>query len=208
MKKTGMEENEALTTDEQRWTRMWKTRYGGFGRGAEPHTRGAYAPRADDFWPAIRAWLGWRGMGGLAVPKSNGELVQFVIEHGERTNMRMMINWVCGVGLLCLASSVRVGAADFGSLADGEYTIGPEYTNAPETMTNAAAPKGTIHEFVMDSTNSAIYPGLKGPYKRGVWVYVPSQYVAGAPAPFIRGPDGRGYTNPLPGVLDHLTNLP
>ncbi len=120
--------------------------------------------------------------------------------------MRMMIHWVCGVGLLCLASSVRVGAADFGSLADGEYTIGPEYTNAPETMTNDAVPKGTIHEFVMDSTNSAIYPGIKGPYKRGVWVYVPSQYVAGKAAPFIVAQDGKGYTNRLPVILDNMIN--
>ena len=57
-----MEENEALTTDEQRWTRMWKARYGVFSGGAEPHTRGAYAPRADDFWPVIRAWPGRRGV--------------------------------------------------------------------------------------------------------------------------------------------------
>src|SRR5260221_11354805 len=120
--------------------------------------------------------------------------------------MRMMINWVCGVGLLCLVASVRVSAADFGSLADGEYTIGPEYTNAPETMTNDAVPKGTIHEFVMDSTNSAIYPGLKGPYKRGVWVYVPSQYVAGTAAPVIIAPEGKGYTNPLPAGLDNMRN--
>src|SRR5437016_6187032 len=118
----------------------------------------------------MEAWLGRRGVGGCVIHKSNGERAQFVIRYGERINMRMMINYVCGVGLLCQVSSVRVSAADFGSLADGEYTIGPEYTNAPETMTNDTAPKGAIHEFVMDSTNSVIYPGLKGPYKRGVWV--------------------------------------
>jgi enterochelin esterase-like enzyme len=73
-------------------------------------------------------------------------------------------------------------------------------------MTNDAVPKGTIHEFIMDSTNSQIYPGLKGPYKRGVWVYVPSQYVAGTPAPFIVAQDGRGYTNRLSVVLDNMIN--
>jgi enterochelin esterase family protein len=145
-------------------------------------------------------------VGGWAIHKSNGEPVQFVIEHGEGTNMRMMIKYVCSVGLLCLVSSVRVCAADSGPLADGEYTIGPDYTNAPEMMTNDAVPKGTIHEFILDSTNSQIYPGLKGPYKRGVWVYVPSQYVAGTPAPFIVAQDGRGYTNRLPVVLDNMIN--
>jgi enterochelin esterase-like enzyme len=37
-------------------------------------------------------------------------------------------------------------------------------------------------------------------------VYVPSQYVAGTPAPFIVAQDGRGYTNRLPVVLDNMIN--
>ena len=87
-----------------------------------------------------------------------------------------------------------------GSLADGEYTIGPEYTNAPETMTNDAVPKGTIHEFVMDSTNSAIYPGIKGPYKtRGVWWPFPSQYVVEGGCAVHRGAGWQGLHEPAAG---------
>ena len=35
--------------------------------------------RTDDFWPAMRAWLGRRSVGGCVTHKSNGETVQFVI---------------------------------------------------------------------------------------------------------------------------------
>ena len=41
-------------------------------------------------------------------------------------------------------------------------------------------------------------------YTRTVWVYVPSQYVRGTPAPFILVQDGYGYLNRLPNVLDNL----
>jgi enterochelin esterase-like enzyme len=42
----------------------------------------------------------------------------------------------------------------------------------------------------MLSSQSTIYPGRKGAYTRNVWLYVPSQYVAGTPAPFIVVQDG------------------
>lgn len=89
-------------------------------------------------------------------------------------------------------------------LADGDYTIGPLYTNAPELAVRPETPKGTIHEFTMDSAESKFYPGLTGPYRRKVYVYVPHQYVAGTPAPFIVVQDGRGYTNRLSTVLDNM----
>jgi iron(III)-enterobactin esterase len=74
--------------------------------------------------------------------------------------------------------------------------------------------RGTVHEFVMASTESKIYPGIArepgtfgtpdpnnpaklivttsrpAPYSRRVAVYVPKQYVPGTPAPFIVGADG------------------
>jgi enterochelin esterase-like enzyme len=37
-----------------------------------------------------------------------------------------------------------------------------------------------------------------------VWVYVPSQYEPGTPAPFIIAQDGGGYTNHLPVILDNM----
>jgi enterochelin esterase-like enzyme len=75
-------------------------------------------------------------------------------------------------------------------------------------------PQGTIYQFTMDSKDSKIYPGIArepgtfgtvdsanparlivttshpAPYTRHVEVYVPKQYVAGTPAPFIVGADG------------------
>ena len=87
---------------------------------------------------------------------------------------------------------------------NGDFTIGPDYTNAPESRPREGVPKGTVYQFTMSSTDSKTYPGLNGPYTRDVWVYVPSQYVAGTPAPFIIVQDGRGYTNRLPATLDNM----
>jgi enterochelin esterase family protein len=101
-------------------------------------------------------------------------------------------------------SAAKSTVADPGTEADGEFKIGPTYTNAPELTVNDGVPRGTLHEFTMNSEDSKIYPGLKGPYKRKVCVYVPAQYVAGTPAPFIVAQDGVGYKNTLPPVLDNL----
>ena len=76
------------------------------------------------------------------------------------------------------------------ALPDGDFKIAPPYTDAPELKVKDGVPKGTLHEFTMDSQDSKIYPGLKGAYKRKVAVYVPSQYIAGTAAPFIVIQDG------------------
>jgi iron(III)-enterobactin esterase len=117
----------------------------------------------------------------------------------------MASQFTCGVALVF---SVAAAHADPGNLAtaEGDFTIGPLYTNALELTPQEGVPKGTVHEFTMESTDSKIYPGLNGPYHRQVYVYVPSQYVAGTPAPFIEAQDGRGYTNRLPTVLDNMIN--
>jgi enterochelin esterase-like enzyme len=114
---------------------------------------------------------------------------------------------------------------------DGDFTIGPDYTAAPEFDLRPGVPAGAIHAFAMQSTDSRIYPGIKrleneitrrrdahgnriaaaeheqsiaAPYTRTVWVYVPRQYAPGKPAPFIVVQDGYGYLNRLPCVLDNL----
>jgi enterochelin esterase-like enzyme len=102
----------------------------------------------------------------------------------------------------CLCLFVLIFAMQ--SRADSDFTIGPDYTNAPELTPRAGVPHGAIHEFTMDSADSKIYPGIKGPYARQVWVYVPEQYVAGTPSPFIIVQDGKGYTNRLPVILDNM----
>ena len=101
-------------------------------------------------------------------------------------------------------------AADAGAQGDGESTIGPKYTDAPELKPREGVPRGALKEFTMNSEDSQIYPGIaKGkpgvvPYKRKVSVYIPSQYVPGTEAPFIVAQDGQGYKGTLPPVLDSM----
>jgi enterochelin esterase-like enzyme len=91
-----------------------------------------------------------------------------------------------------------------------EFVIGPDYADAPELTVHDDVPKGMVYEFTMDSKDSKIYPGIAkrvvgvAPYQRRVAVYVPSQYVAGKPAPFIVAQDGMGYRGILPTVLDNM----
>jgi iron(III)-enterobactin esterase len=131
-----------------------------------------------------------------------------------------MPRWSCLPVLACLLVSVPAQVrADFPreNLSDGEFTIGPDYTDAPELTVKEGVPRGTVHEFTMDSKDSQIYPGIAKrqpgvvPYQRKVWVYVPKQYVAGTAAPFIVAQDGGGYLKSLVPTLDtmiHEKRLP
>jgi len=101
------------------------------------------------------------------------------------------------------APQVKPPVKEAGPLADGEMKIGPTYKDAPELTIKDGVPKGTIHQFTMTSDESKIYPGLKGPYKRKVSVYVPSQYVAGKSAPFIVIQDAMTLGT-LPKILDNM----
>jgi enterochelin esterase family protein len=96
--------------------------------------------------------------------------------------------------------------------ANGRFVIGPPYNPAPELTVKDDVPKGTVHEFTMDSKDSQIYPGIaRGqtgvvPYTRGVAVYVPAGYKSGTPVPFIVVQDGMSasYRNTVPPALDTL----
>jgi iron(III)-enterobactin esterase len=89
-------------------------------------------------------------------------------------------------------------------LADGEFTIGPDYTPCPELTPQPNTPKGTVTDFTLDSAQSKFYPGINGHYLRKVWVYIPSGYKPGTPTPFIVVQDGGGYRARLVPVLDNL----
>lgn len=88
--------------------------------------------------------------------------------------------------------------------------IGPTYQDAPEVTRHDNVPQGNLYAFTLASTASKIYPGIAKnqpgvvPYQRQVLVYVPQQYVAGRPAPFLVVQDGLSYRNVLPTVLDNL----
>jgi enterochelin esterase family protein len=94
--------------------------------------------------------------------------------------------------------------ADPGSEGDGDVTIGPAYTPAPEFTVKPGTPTGTVVSFAMKSTDSKFYPGLNGPFTRNVAVYVPRQYVPGTAAPFIVAADGRQWTARFSAILDSM----
>jgi len=97
-------------------------------------------------------------------------------------------------------------------LEDGDVTIKPPFSNAPELIINNAIPHGEVHRFTMKSADSTIYKGVaRGqtgvvPYERPVAVYVPAQYVQGTAAPFIVVQDGYNpkYALTVPTILDNL----
>ncbi|HWB80888.1 MAG TPA: alpha/beta hydrolase-fold protein [Nannocystaceae bacterium] len=93
---------------------------------------------------------------------------------------------------------------DPGVEGDGDYVIGPDYMDAPEIVPGPDVPRGTIFHFTMDSADSAIFPGVTGPYTRDVWLYVPQQYVDGTAAPFMLVQDGGGYRDLTSATLDTL----
>jgi enterochelin esterase family protein len=97
---------------------------------------------------------------------------------------------------------------------NGNFILGPTHNPAPEMTLPDGALRGKVYEFVMQSADSKIYPGIArepgtfgtpdsgnpaklivttshpAPYSRRVAVYVPKQYVPGTAAPFIVGADG------------------
>ncbi|HTI70928.1 MAG TPA: alpha/beta hydrolase-fold protein [Candidatus Limnocylindria bacterium] len=89
-----------------------------------------------------------------------------------------------------------------------EFTIGPVYADAPELAVKDGVPKGTLNEFTMNSEDSKIYPGIKAykpaPYKRKVWVYIPSGYTPGTPLPFTIVQDGEWYRVNMSKILDNM----
>src|SRR4051794_965205 len=80
--------------------------------------------------------------------------------------------------------------ADPGTEGNGDFTVGPEYTNHADFAVKENAAKGTVKEFTISSSESKLYPGIKGAYQRRVIVYVPPGYVAGTPAPVMIVQDG------------------
>ena len=105
--------------------------------------------------------------------------------------------------------------------------IGPNYADPPESVANPAVPQGDVREFILYSEESKIYPGIVrvrdmqrdangnymappeglsqlGRYERHVYVYIPKQYVAGTPAPFMVVQDGRSYVKRMVNIMDNM----
>jgi enterochelin esterase-like enzyme len=75
----------------------------------------------------------------------------------------------------------------------GNFTIAPATTwaDVPAMTTRAGVPNGTVTMFTMKSEDTQMFPGVRGPYERNVWVYVPAGYVPGTELPLMIDHDGR-----------------
>lgn len=115
---------------------------------------------------------------------------------------------------LAFCASCGGALAETGA-ADDRLVIGPPYAPAPEAAANYDIPQGTLHEFVMNSAESAIFPAdiaTGEPFERPVSVYVPAQYEAGTEAPFMVVQDGvyffQGTMVPVLDNMIHAGELP
>jgi enterochelin esterase-like enzyme len=98
---------------------------------------------------------------------------------------------------------------DPGTEGDGDYTIGPDYTDSPD-LDMQSVPRGTLYDFTMNSTDSTIYrgddatllPQNQRDFTRAIRVYVPAQYVDGTAAPFMIVQDG--FVGDIQRALDNL----
>jgi enterochelin esterase-like enzyme len=92
---------------------------------------------------------------------------------------------------------------------DGDFAVGPTYMNAPELTPRDGVPKGMVYRFLMNSTDSPMYPGIAKnepgvvPYHRRVSVYVPSGYKEGTALPFLVSQDSMG-AGEIPTILDNM----
>lgn len=135
--------------------------------------------------------------------------------HRAAIGVSLSLSFALGIGAVLSGQQGRGRgqAAPVDILADGDYTIRPPFSVAPELIYDNNIPHGTIHRFTMKSADSQIYkgisrdrPGQVVPYERPVAVYIPAQYVPGTPAPFIVVQDGFSpkYHYTVPTVLDKL----
>jgi len=91
----------------------------------------------------------------------------------------------------------------------GNFKIAPATTwaDVPAMTTPDGVPRGTVTMFTMRSEDTQMYPGVRGPYTRNVWVYVPAGYVPGTELPLMVDHDGRAdavIQSQLIVVLDNL----
>lgn len=93
--------------------------------------------------------------------------------------------------------------------AMGNFKIAPGTTwaDVPAMTTPDDVPKGTVTMFTMKSEDTQMFPGVRGPYERNVWVYVPAGYVPGTELPLMVDHDGRAdavIQSQLVVVMDNL----
>ncbi|MDA1016139.1 MAG: alpha/beta hydrolase-fold protein [Planctomycetota bacterium] len=131
---------------------------------------------------------------------------------------------VLSVCVCCLLSVAHVGRATNPAFADdtysekpgpqgnGNFTIGPDYKIDPD-LTDRGNPKGKFFEFSMSLADSKIFRGDDATLdarkavrkERKIYVYVPSAYQDGTPAPILVTHDGPSRLNLVRNALDNLS---
>ncbi len=98
------------------------------------------------------------------------------------------------------------GLPEVSAEGDGVRTIGPDWADAPLIHYDKDVLQSRQFSFVMDSSQSAIYPGINGPFQRKVSVFVPARYVEGRAASIIVAQDaGAGFQGQLVTSIDNLS---
>jgi enterochelin esterase family protein len=95
-----------------------------------------------------------------------------------------------GTGGTATSSGGLDGFTDPGTEGDGDSMLAPPYKSSPNNYPAMGVQFGKQLMFVMQSSASTIYPGVKGAYSRKVWLYVPAKYTPGTKAPFMVVQDG------------------
>ncbi len=91
---------------------------------------------------------------------------------------------------------------------DGDFTIGPSFTDAPEYAAAADAPQGRIETFELPSseaTHFTVDVETGEPFTRYVNVWIPEQYTGGE-VPFLVLQDGSDYVYELVPALQALVH--
>lgn len=124
--------------------------------------------------------------------------------------MKTLPRLVCCSAIFSLMTAIAPAQGDKTFPEQSETTIGPDYTDAPETKEQQGVPKGDVKEFTMESKDSKIYKGIakdkpgEVPYQRKVAVYIPAKHRPSDVMPFIVVQDGIGYRDLVSRTLDNL----
>jgi enterochelin esterase family protein len=80
---------------------------------------------------------------------------------------------------------------------NGNFKVSPAaaWSDVPALRVKEGVPRGRVTKFTMRSEDTTMYPGVRGPYTRDVWVYVPAGYQAGAELPLMVNHDGSESSN-------------
>jgi enterochelin esterase family protein len=102
------------------------------------------------------------------------------------------------------------GLPEVGAEGDGDFIVGPTYTNEKE-LSDQGNPKGKSFSFSMPLASSKLFDG-KDPTvtkpvntNRSINVYVPAKYQDGTPAALLVIQDGPGELTQVSRALDNLT---